>query len=133
MPRQDHKADTSVPDEAILWRLINPHFQKADGHGGIRFTTQAFQNRPESQATSFFLADIVLESERVVEDLVADKPGFGVVAISVGDVRSLGLQVIRDPTDDEPAHVLVPGKKSGAIKTRLKEAAQWVVRPASNR
>ena len=133
MPGRDHKADTSIPDDAILWRLVNPHFQKDDGHGGIRFTTQAFQNRPESQATSFFLADVVRESGRVVEDLVADRPGFGVVAISVRDVRSLGLKVIRDPTDDEPAHVLVPGKKTGAIRTGLKKAAQWVVRPSSDR
>ena len=81
MSQSDDKADRSIPDDAILWRLVNPQFHQPDGLGGIRVTTQAFQNHRESQATSFVLADVVEESGRVVDDLVADKPGFGVVAI----------------------------------------------------
>ena len=59
-------------------------------------------------------------------------PGYGVVAISVGDIRSLELEVIFDPLPDEPGHVLVPGKKTGSIKRSLRDAARWVVRPTSN-
>ncbi len=133
MPQSGDRADKSIPSDAVLWRLISPEFQKPDELGGIRVTTQAFQNRPESLATSFVLADAVHESGRVAGDLVADKPGYGVVAISVGDIRDMKLEVIRDPQPDEPGHVLVPGKKTRSIKRRLKEAARWVVQPTPRR
>ena len=97
MPRQDQTDDAGIPDEAALWHLIGPEWWQPDERGGIRATSQAFQNRKESQAPSFLLADVVRSSGREAEDLVANMPGYGVVELTVRDIRSLGLEVIRDP------------------------------------
>lgn len=130
MPQSSHTDDLTIHDDALLWRLVGPDWWKVDEHSGaLVVTTQAFQSRRESEAMSFFLAEVVQESGRTAKELVADKPGYGVVELTVASVRELGLPVVRDATDSEPAHVLVPGKKTGRIKRLLREASKWTVYP----
>lgn len=40
------------------------------------------------------------------------KPEFGLGALTVADVRRLGLEVRHDPTDGNPAHCLIIGSYS---------------------
>jgi hypothetical protein len=37
--------------------------------------------------------------------------------------------IARDPLPDEPAHALVFGKKTKAVKSRLAKGSSWVVPP----
>jgi hypothetical protein len=59
-------------------------------------------------------------------------PDWGLVEISVAEVRAMALQVERDPQPDDEHHVLVHGKKTGGVRRRLKAAATWVRRPSSS-
>jgi hypothetical protein len=62
------------------------------------------------------------------EALVA-RPRHGVVAITKATCDELGLDVRHDPLPGNPAHCLILGRKSGAIRRRLKEQCQRL-RPA---
>ncbi|HEY7617399.1 MAG TPA: hypothetical protein VH744_11395, partial [Terriglobales bacterium] len=121
--------DSTIPDSALLWRFISPQWYKVDDHGAYRVSSGAFQDSTESGATSFVLADEVLKSGRSIQDKLAGKKDFGLVALSAGTLRELGLNIVRNPTENEEAHILVFGKKTGSIKNRMRDAAKWVVRP----
>jgi hypothetical protein len=51
--------------------------------------------------------------------------------LQVGFLRNDEKQeVLRTPNDDEPAHGDVRGAKNPKRRRRLKEHAEWVIRPA---
>jgi hypothetical protein len=54
---------------------------------------------------------------------------YGVVAISVQQLRDLGLGVTKVPTEDDPDHVSVHGEKKKSITRALAKVARWVVEP----
>ena len=54
--------------------------------------------------------------DRTPESLCPGPGGDRLVAFTVLELRELGLTVREDPTDDEPAHVLVEGDKSKRVK-----------------
>jgi hypothetical protein len=129
MSNPEQVDDSTIPDSAILWRWITPQWYRIDDHAAYRVSSGAFQDSKESGAASFFLADEVLKSGRSARDLLTGKQDYGVVALSAGSLRELGLKIVRDPTEDEDAHILVFGKKTGSVKNRMRDAATWVVRP----
>ena len=49
----------------------------------------------------------------------ANVPGFLMVALNVGYIRSLELGVATKPPTDDPGHVWVFGKKPASVKKRL--------------
>lgn len=60
-------------------------------------------------------------------------PGIGgdlLVALSVADLTAYGLTVVEDPTEDEPAHVLVIGAKTRSVRRGLAALSQWIVAPS---
>jgi hypothetical protein len=130
MPERPYIDDRdSIPNEAVLWRWVGPDWWRKTDDGSFEVSSGAFQDRKESGAASFFLAEEVLRSGRRPEDLVHGRSRFGLVELSVAAVRDCGLGVCRDPTPDEPAHVLVFGKKSGAVKNHLKRSCTWLITP----
>lgn len=66
------------------------------------------------------------------EDVVVSHPGYGLVAVEVGFIRKLGLGVVHDGNDDEPYHGGVYGRKTGKVRSRLRDAAiqnGWIREP----
>ena len=59
--------------------------------------------------------------------LVPGPGGERLVALRVGDVRSLGLVVAADPIDGEDAHAVLIGPKSRAIHQQLAALSTYVV------
>lgn len=116
-----------VPSDTFLYRRIRPEWYVADGTGGHRASSAAFQDLRGSLSVAL---GVVLECHnRPPEDVVANFPGYGLYRLSVGFVRGLGLGVIRDPTEDEPWHGSVCGKKTKSIKTQLSNGGEWALRP----
>lgn len=121
--------DPSIRDEAQLWRRINPNWMVFDeNQGRSRVSSQAFQNL-EGDKLSVLLEELVRETGRRPEDLIASFPGFGLATISAGFARELQQGVIRAPEPDEPAHSHLVGKKSKSVQKALARHAEWVVVP----
>jgi hypothetical protein len=86
---------------------------------------------------SVVLDDCLSLHERVPEDLPGlsfpDEPGqWGVAKLLTRTVREIPEQeIIRSPTDDEPAHGDVMGVKNSKRRKRFKKSATWVIEPAA--
>jgi hypothetical protein len=73
---------------------------------------------------------VVLEEMHLGPDAVIEAyPQVGLVRLRVIDIRSLGLGVVVEPTDAEPWHGAVYGKKTQGIRNQLVQASEWVQRP----
>jgi hypothetical protein len=68
-----------------------------------------------------------LLGDRTPESLVPGPGGDRLVAFTVLELKRLGLTVKFDPTDDEPAHVLVEGEKTKRVRVGLARAARYTV------
>jgi hypothetical protein len=68
----------------------------------------------------------LLDSPR---DCLRTRPGFGVGAITVADVESLGFTVVHDPQDDDPSHTLVLGENNKQIARELAKRMTIVIPP----
>lgn len=68
----------------------------------------------------------LLESPR---DCLRHRPGFGVGAITVAEVNSLGFTVVHDPQDGEPAHALVLDENTKQTASELARKMVILLRP----
>lgn len=66
------------------------------------------------------------------EQMLENHPAFGLVKLPVHFIRSLGLGVVSSPTEAEPWHGDVFGKKTKSIKAKLSGASVWVVKPPAS-
>lgn len=119
------KDDKDIPDSACLLRRIPPYGIK--GNPG-RPNSSNFGNSPDGTGTS---VDI-LEQDREPGDSLAGHDGFGLVSVTAGDLRSLGLGIIRIPLPGNPHHAHIQGPKSRSIKRKIAECAEWVVHPSQS-
>ncbi|MBM4018911.1 MAG: hypothetical protein FJ288_11380 [Planctomycetes bacterium] len=125
-----YEDDPTIADHAELWRRIPPQWFVLDRNlGSMRPTSQAFQDHPNGTPMSVLLADVVRESGRGTTAALVGHKGFALAAITAGLCRQCSQKVARDPKPDEPAHGVVVGKKSDAVRRRLAREAQWVVPP----
>ena len=63
-----------------------------------------------------------------VADLGSLWPGYRVCGITVGQVRALGQQVVRDPIKEFPGHAAVrdlTGRRSAGTRAKLAKAVKW--------
>jgi len=137
----DHgvRDDATIQDtNRTLRRIPQSHVVWGDD-GRPRPTSQAFADDEEGEHSVYLeellLADTVLDETAPL----IDHPGYGLVALAVGSVRSLNLGVAPDPIDymnrrpDEAAHpcdfahALIDGNKSTPRRRKLAKAAAWVV------
>ena len=78
---------------------------------------------------SIVLADLVAESGRGPEDVLLTHDGFALAAFAAGVARANAQGVAKDPLPDQPAHGIVFGRKTGAVRRALAKASQWVIAP----
>jgi hypothetical protein len=133
MAHEQLRDDTSISNEAKLWRRIpHWHFIFDANLGRVRPTSAAFDDDEDGSPMSVVLADVVLESGRGPEHILAGHDRFALAAITAGLARSKKQGVARDPEPDEPAHALVFGKKTGSVTRALAKGAEWVVSPPAD-
>ena len=126
--------DTSIPDDAELWRRICPRWVVPDDNGGgLRVSSAAFDNSNDGSPTSVLLAEIVEATDRAPSDVLTGFEGYGLAAVTAGQARGCQQGVARDPLPEEPAHAFVFGKKTKRAKRCLAKKAKWVIWPWTER
>lgn len=55
--------------------------------------------------------------------------GFGLVALRVGALKSLGLRIVPAPLPENPHHAEVTGAKTRGKKRQIAKAAEWLFLP----
>lgn len=97
-------------DEHIARRIPNRPDQLIDRPGiGLTATSFAIRPRPPELHSSWSRASVtspadLLDIERAKG---RDVSGWSVASLRVADVRALGLDVVCDPTDEDPGHCLI--------------------------
>lgn len=120
--------DPTIGDGEDLLRRIHPTWVIEDQNiGGLRLSSAAFSDSPDGSPMSIVLAMLLAEQGRAHRDALRGHPGYSLAAITAGLARELQQGVVRDPIEVEPAHGLVVGKKTGAVKRRFAAEARWIV------
>jgi hypothetical protein len=71
---------------------------------------------------------LYLESECRLEEVMQGHIGFGVVRLTIRDIRETcgdGIVICRDEVDPANGHILVCGRITGGMAKRLQRAATW--------
>lgn len=113
--------DRSIADPARLWRRIIPRWVYHEEGEPPRPQLAAFIDRHTGEV-SIHIADLTTP-----EKALAGRPDDSLAEVTAGLARSLGLMVVRDPTEEDPSHALIcPCPTKSQAKT-LARAARWVV------
>lgn len=65
-------------------------------------------------------------------DVLDGYEGFGLVQLTVKDIRDADLGIVPVPLLNDPHHAQIQGKKTRARMRYLAEAAIWIKRPADS-
>jgi hypothetical protein len=117
--------DASIPNTAIVWRRITREQYSREEH---RPTSAAFCDSSDGTPMSATMPPDDLSAA----DYAKTWGAFGVAALTVGQLRALGLGVTRIPADIDPYHVGVHGKKTGKCRNGLKKTCSWVHEPSGD-
>lgn len=116
--------DPSISDEARVLRRIPPG-QVVNVPPTDRPRSDAFSNSPDGTGTS---VDIWEEGWNSKDTLV-DHENFGLVSLTVRNIRDAELGIVRNRIPGNPHHALIQGKKTKGKQRSLAKASQWIKRP----
>lgn len=126
--------DASIPDAERLFRRVPPrHFQRQDD-GTMAIASAAFDDWKGEPMSVYLDSELTGLSLGPADTLIGHE-GYAVAELLAGRARALHQVVVRDPDPPgdphpcDPAHAVVPGKKSTKQRGRLRDAAQWAVPP----
>jgi hypothetical protein len=130
----DPKDDQSIADDALLLRRVpsKPNLNVVwDANLGCwRPSSASFENDKDGSPMSVQLSDTLAELGLPMETaLKGHEEGFSLAAITARTARKYDQSIIRDPTEDEPAHGLVVGEKPKRISRKLAKSFRWIVPP----
>ena len=117
--------DKSISSDVKLLRRIPPGETRASPSGLIPRSNN-FSNDANGGGTS---VDI-WEDGREPEDLLVGHENFGLVWVTVGDLREAELGIVRDQLRDNPHHALIQGRKTKSRLRRLARASNWIREPS---
>ena len=121
----EYSDDPTIDDAAFLWRRVPPWH--------VTFDSREQRWRPSSAAFDDKEMSVVLAVEsRGSDSVLTGHEGYGLVAITAGLARQRGQVIARDPTDDEPAHAVVVGRKADSTLKAFARSAIWIVRPPAH-
>lgn len=130
----EYTDDISIKDAILLLRRV-PSKPKLtviwDSNLNCwRPSSAAFDDHKNGSPMSITLSDTLGEIGRSYESVLSGyEDGFSLAAITAGIVREHDQGAAREPTDDEPAHGVVFGKKTRGVKRKLAKASVWIVEP----
>lgn len=112
--------DKKIPDDATLWRRVRAQDVSYDEHlKRSKPSSGAFSPSSDGSGMSAVWAELHLASNLSLADFLLGYEDFEVAAFLAGFVRSIGLEVQRDPVENQPAHVLVTGDFKKAQRRSL--------------
>lgn len=127
MAEESHD-DQSVPGDTELWRRI-PNWPNRvvydENLGRVRPSSANFDDHPNGTPMSVAIADGIVTHQEVLRD----HPSFYLVGFTVGQIRDVGLGILRRPLVDQPWHGEVTGRKSASVKSRLARQSFWIIAP----
>jgi hypothetical protein len=120
--------------ECRALRLVRPDWMKVE-LVPPRPSSQAFQDRPESQAMSVYLADDIVAAGRSIDELQKLWEGYWIFSLTINQLRDdFGQEVIRDPQANFPGHALVrdpSGKRSAGKRSRMAANCILALQPSN--
>lgn len=123
--------DPTVSDDERLLRRVPPQLIVWNENIRARqVSTGAFSNSSDGSGMSVSLAGVLKAACLPEENVIRGYDGFGLVAIKAGLARAQSQGVTRVPTETDPSHAEVVGKKTRAVKQAFKREATWIVCPA---
>lgn len=85
MPVPPYFDDAGISDSVDLWRRLIPAWIVPDDNtGGVRISSAAFDDSRDGTPMSVLLADVVAQTRRTPEDVLAAFDGYGLAAITAG-------------------------------------------------
>jgi hypothetical protein len=112
----------------IIYRRVPSRSSVTDHEtGDQRPSSDCFNDSSKPVPSPMSCISHRLLGDRTPESLCPGPGGDRLVAFSVDELTQLGLTVRADPTEDEPAHVLVEGDKSKRVRAALARMARFVV------
>jgi hypothetical protein len=118
--------DPSIGDDLRLFRRVTEAWIVRDENRGCqRLSSAAFDN----YEMSVVLEDALAVDGRHPTDVLQGFPSTFLASITAGSAREQCQGVVRSPTQEEPAHGEVVGKKTKGRRRALVRAATWIVPP----
>lgn len=121
--------DTTISNQCLLLRRVPPVLNNYviwdDNLNRFRPSSAAF----DDTELSVVLGDVLIQAGRDFEEALGAYPEFLLVSIKAQFIRKLNLPIVRDPTEQEPAHGLVHGKKTKSIRSTIAKESNWIVEP----
>src|SRR4051794_27216980 len=112
--------------DTLLWRRIPAFHIGFDKNRGCRVVSSAaFDDDSDGEPMSVVIA----RPGRAPEEVLRGHAGYGLVAFSVQVAESADQEILRAPMLDEPDHAHISGPKTSSRRKRLRDGAQWVLRP----
>ena len=109
-----------LADELVVLRRVVAADITTDPEGAPRPISSAFRQGGPDGDVSVYLA-----SETTPEFITRYYPGTLVAQLTIVQVRSQGLDVVRDPIPGDPGHCNVVGRKTRAVTRNLAEVSVW--------
>lgn len=128
---RDNRPDAPLSSDTEVLRRIPPNNVK---NPSGRPNSWCFKPKKEENGLSVD----VLEADNTPDNCILRASGtlgedeeYGIVSLKVGDVRALGLDVMRDPLPDNPHHALIVGKFTDSKSKNLAGLGDrgWIKRP----
>lgn len=122
-----------LADSVVLWRRVPPNEQIPPESPGdaVNPKGSAFRTKGTEDGVSVGLAAAFAAAQKGPRDLLALADAdetWGVLEITVGEIRANGLDVEVDPKD--PFHALIKPPPSGGKSRHLsKNVARWILKP----
>ena len=119
MTRPDSQ-DRPVDNDSAMGRVpANQTINDDETHIVRPASNASLQGGPDGNISVF------LSSETTPERITAGYPGTYVALIRIGDIRVLGLEVEREPIEEQPGHCNITGRKTRAKARALAISSTW--------
>lgn len=117
---QPDSQDRPADNDTVMRRIPANQTIPDEETSALRPGSNAFlQGGPDGDVSVF------LSSETTPGRITAGYPGTYIALIRIGDVRSLGLEVEREPIEEQPGHCNITGRKTRAKARALANSSTW--------
>jgi hypothetical protein len=128
--RQRYPDDPNISNDEVLLRRIPPrHFFVDENLGRTRPSSAAFEDDPDRDPMSVYVAGVIATEGRSPNSLLAGHSGFALAGLLSGVVREYKQTIHPDGRDDK-AHAVVCGPKNGRTRRAFAKLCYWVIPPA---
>lgn len=126
-------ADEPLNDDIRILRRIPPHgvHPRDPSKRPISLSFKPRKNEAELSVDVWEAGNTPVDTIQRATNVLPEGEEYGVVSMTVGDVRELRLDVVRNRQPDNPFHALISGPFTNSIPTKLskKAASGWIKKP----